>query len=77
MNPLRKLDYRFNSLAYHIRLEIADKLNLIKDEDEGISDIERFKRIFKRVGERDLFVRLWDEVEQKHTVKSEIDNPFN
>ena len=75
MNPARRLTYRFLSLPYRKRLEIAQGLGLLREEDKGLRDSELFKRFFARAKEKEILEQLWDEVERRHGEKLEK-NPF-
>jgi predicted MPP superfamily phosphohydrolase len=77
MNPARRLTYRFLSLPYHIRIGIAYTLELLKDEDKGVSEAELFKRFFHRAKEKKILRRLWDEVERLHGNGRAYENPFS
>ena len=75
INPYRSLVYRYLSLAVGSRIDIARKLNLIEDKDEGITDKELYLKIFKRAKERELLADLWYEVRMiDETILG--DNPF-
>jgi len=74
MNSLRKLVYRFCNLPFHKQIEIVDKLKITKEEDSGVEENELMKYYFKRIGEKNLFKELWDEVENNYEDK--IENPF-
>ena len=75
-NPARRLTYRFLSLSYQTRLGIAQKLDLIRDEDEGIDDSERYARFFARARTNQRLGELWEAVEQAHGGTSKATNPF-
>lgn len=66
MNPARRLTYLFLTLPYHVRIRIAQQLELLHDEDKGLHDSELFKRFFQRAKENNLLERLWSEVEDAH-----------
>lgn len=71
----RKLTYRFLSLPHHIKLKIAQELNLIRDEDQGLRDAELYKRYFERAAEKGILAELWKKV-QKEYGDSEGENPY-
>ena len=50
LNAPRRLAYRFMSLPYHLRIEAAQHLNLLSDEDRGQSDTELFRRFLPGLG---------------------------
>lgn len=76
MDASRRLTHRFLTLPYHERIEIAQKLHLLQDEDNGVQDAELFKRFFRRAKERELLEQLWDEVERHHHDGRQAENPF-
>lgn len=71
------LSFRFLSLPFHKRMEVANELHLLDDGDNQIDDAELFKRIFRRAAERTQLRELFDTVERMHTGRSPTDNPFN
>lgn len=75
MRAVRRMTYRFFTLPYHVRLAIAQKLELLQDDDKGIEDHELFKRFFQRAKQKDLLEELWKEVEAKHPDPSP-ENPY-
>lgn len=66
MNSARTLAYRFLSLPYHIRIKLAVELELLRDEDKRLQDMELFKQIFRRAKEEDKLAKLWELVEKKY-----------
>jgi predicted phosphodiesterase len=74
MDSARTLTYRFLSLAHLVRLEIAQALRLMREEDEGISDAELWERILSRATEESRLAELWDLVESKYEDK--LPNPY-
>jgi len=76
VNPARRLTYQFMCLPYHVRLEVAQKLSLIQDEDGDIEERQRNEVYFRRAKERRLLERLWEEVERKHGERPSGENPF-
>ncbi len=77
MDNARRLVYRFLTLPYHERIAIAQKLQLLEDEDKGIPDAELFQRFFQRAKEGVLLEKLWNEVEAAHHVEdNRSENPF-
>ena len=76
MDPLRRLTYRFLSLPYHVRIEIAGRLDLLADEDKDTSDADLFRRVFRRASERGRLGALWTETERKQKDSDTGANPF-
>ena len=75
MNASRKLIYRFLSLPYLVRLEIARDLSLIREQDSQLTDRELYPLYFVRAKQNHQLERLWDEVEQHHG-SQRTENPF-
>ena len=75
VNPARKLTYRFMSLPYQVRIDVAQKLGLIENEDSDLKDAQRYEAYFRRAKERGILARLWEAVEQAHGAGT-ADNPF-
>ena len=77
MTHARQLAYRFLTLPYHVRIEVATSLGLIKDEDKGVADRILFERFFFRASEGRELELLWREVEERHGGAATIDgNPY-
>lgn len=76
MGPQRKLIYRFFSLPFHKRIEVAVKLGLLRDEDEGLEDTQLFERVLTRAQEGDRLSDLWAAVEAQHGNSPNTTNPF-
>jgi hypothetical protein len=76
MDPDRRLTYRFLTLPFHVRVELANVMDLLQDEDKGVPDRVLFQRLFKRAAERGLLARLWTEVESRHAVPAGEPNPY-
>ncbi len=76
MNPDRRLTYRFLTLPFHVRVELANTMDLLQDDDKGVPDRVLFQRIFKRAAERGLLPRLWMEVEGRHSLPAPEPNPY-
>ncbi len=76
MDPGRRLTYRFLRLPYHTKIGVAQKLELIGDDDSGLEDAELFRRFFKRAQERSQLEDLWAEVESAHGDSEASQNPF-
>lgn len=78
MTPERVLTYRFFSLPYVIRLEIARALGPWSDEDYRMcwECEEVFDLIFERVCSANVLADLWDRVEEQHGDGKYSINPF-
>ena len=76
MDSARILTYRFLSLPFHVRVEIANKLRLLEEADSKLEDIQLFSRIFSRAGDRRLLASLWEAVEDATGVELGSGNPF-
>lgn len=76
MSGTRRLAFRFLSLPYHHRMEVAHELRLLEAADSHIDDTELFKRLFRRAAERNLLSAFYKAVEMKHTGQSPAENPF-
>ena len=76
-NPSRILTYRFFTLSHLTRMRIVTKLNLYRDEDEGLQDFELFQRVFERARKENQTHLLWDEVENAHADGLYNTNPYN
>jgi hypothetical protein len=48
MDPARTLTCRFLSLPHIVRLDIAQRMKLLREEDEGLFDAQLFERILGR-----------------------------
>lgn len=75
MNSARRLTYRFLRLPYHTRIKIAQDLELLHDDDKGLSDSELFGRLFRRASDKNMLADLWDKVEAAHG-DNQGDNPY-
>ena len=64
MRSARKLTYKFLSLPHHRQLAIAQKLGLVRDEDEGVRDNELYRRYFSRAQQENKLEDLWKTVEK-------------
>lgn len=76
VNPKRRLVYRFHSLPYVTRLEVVTKLKLIADEDQNLSEDERYPMYFRRAEQKGILDQLWTVIEQQHGVDLPGKNPF-
>ena len=77
MDPARTLAYRFLTLPFVRRMAVAQALQLLRDEDESVTDVERSRRIFSRAQEGRQLGPLWDEVERLHGDGKYPINPFS
>jgi hypothetical protein len=66
MDAARTLTYRFLSLSHVARIEVAQKLALLDDSDEGLMDFDLFGRIFERAMRQQKLESLWELVEAVH-----------
>jgi len=76
MNGSWKLSFRFLSLPFHKRMEVANELHLLEDSDSQIDPAELFRRLFRRAAERAELREFYNSVEKKHTGSLPDDNPF-
>ena len=76
MNASRRLAYRFLALPYHNRMQVAQQLALLRDEDQNVSDPELSRRFFQRAKESDKLAEFWRQVEEKHGAAATEANPF-
>ncbi len=76
MNRARRLAYRFYSLPYDARIDVAQGLHLFREDDEGLQDSELFNRLLLRAKQENLLGDLWDEVQKAHGDNLYSDNPF-
>jgi predicted MPP superfamily phosphohydrolase len=76
MNGSWKLSFRFLSLPFHKRMEVANELHLLEDSDSQIDHAELFRRLFRRAAERNELREFYNAVEKKHTGTLPTDNPF-
>lgn len=76
MNKARRLVYRFYSLPYDVRIEVAQGLHLIREDDEGLQGGELFNRLLRRAKDENMLSRLWEEVQRAHGDDLHLDNPF-
>lgn len=76
MNKARRLSYRFYSLPYDARIEVAQALHLIRDEDEGLQGSELLNRLLRRAKDENMLSKLWDAVQEAHGDGLYTDNPY-
>lgn len=76
MRPERILANRFFDLSYSVRLEIAVKLGLCADQDQGVGDPELTRRFFERARQKRSLGQLWDELSKRLGLPEEP-NPFS
>ncbi len=75
-SPLRVITFRLFELPYLTRLDIARRLNLVRNEDAGLRDYEVFKRVLQRASDEGQLAKLWDLVEAEHADQRFPVNPF-
>ena len=75
VNPARRLTYRFMRLPYQMRIDIAQKLQLIENEDSDLKDPQRYEAYFRRAKDRRILANLWEAIERAHGDEPG-DNPF-
>jgi hypothetical protein len=75
-NRVRRLGFRFARLAYDVRLEIVQALELISDEERLLPDQELFRTAFTRANETGQLAQLWEAIEARHDPPETI-NPFH
>lgn len=75
MHPARRLTYLFLDLPHHKKLRIAQRLDLIRNEDQGLRDAELYKRYFERAAEKGILADLWREVQKEYGGPDE-ENPY-
>lgn len=75
MSPDRRLRFRYLSLSYTQRLGLALELGLLRQEDEGTSDLEKFRKILDRAKIIGKQAALW---EKTSALRGDppIENPF-
>ena len=76
MDCYRRLTYRFLQLPYNIQIKIAQKLELLADDDKGVKDWELYERFFRRAKEKEILWNLWNNVEEAHGEQPSSANPF-
>lgn len=77
MSAKRKLAYKYFTMPYTAAMQIAVNLELIREEDEQVSDKnELFRRFLRRAEEDGLLPTLWDEVTKRRNEQSSP-NPFS
>lgn len=64
MVPARKLTYRFINLPHHMKLQIAQELGLVQDDDEGLRDHELYRRYFARAAAAGKLTKMWESVQR-------------
>lgn len=70
MSPQRRLTYQYLGLPYLQQIKIAQDLDLLMNEDQGIDDVELFGRIYSRAKQQGKLARLWD------AIVGDAANPF-
>ena len=74
-DPERRLTYRFLSLPFRHQIAIAQKLDLLTDEDRALADSALFLLVFRRAAAKQQLQNLWEETETCHGDGSKT-NPF-
>jgi predicted phosphodiesterase len=76
--PNRVLTYRFLTLPYVKRIQIAYDLGLFTDADRHLSDAELWVEIFQRARASHQLTALWEHVEKEHNDNryDSFENPF-
>ena len=65
VNARQRLTYRFFSLSFLGRIDVARGLGLLRESDEGISGEEFGRRIFQRARDERKLEQLWAAVETR------------
>ena len=76
MNPARMLMYRFLTLPYVSKVEIATGLGLLSNDDAGIAEPELYLRYYSRAKDQGILAKFWDAVERAHGGQA-TRNPFS
>lgn len=78
LDATRSLVNAFISLHYHQIAEISTNLGLVEDEDEGLSNNQRYRRYYERIKERPGgLYNLWDAVSRHESSRLDPNlNPF-
>jgi hypothetical protein len=58
MNPVRELMYRFMTLSYLSKLDVARQLDLPANEEEGIGEPDLFLRYYDRAKTKGLLAKF-------------------
>lgn len=75
-NPARRLANRFMELPHHVQREIAEGLELMREEDRARPSDEQFSVFFRRATEEGKLGDLWKLVEEKYPDGEPEKNPF-
>ncbi|EKO25323.1 hypothetical protein [Leptospira interrogans] len=62
MNSVRDITLNYFKLTFSRRLAIAEKFNLLREEDIDQPDYERFRRVLSRAKERSLLGEMDSEI---------------
>jgi len=76
VDPGRRLVYRFFSLPHQQRMVVIEAVGLAEPDDGDVSDMERFRRFFRRAREGNMLAGVWREVEALHPDGDTAANPF-
>ena len=77
MDPAKTLTYRFLSLPHLIRLEIAQEMGLLQEQDEGLLDAELLVRMIDRAAANRQLAELWHRVEEQLEERPKGPNPYS
>lgn len=78
VDAVQQLVNAFLSLRYHQIASIANKLDLVRDEDREASSTEQYRRYVKRARERpEGFAALWNEIALLPSTIQGKPNPFS
>ena len=77
VNPIQALLYRYLTLPHRHRATVAQVLDLVRDEDDGVRDAELASLYFERASTSGRLADLWHEVEIRHADATPTSiNPF-
>lgn len=77
VDPIRALVYRYLTLPHRDRVAVAQLLDLVRDEDDGMRDAELVEHYFARARSAGKLADVWRAVEAHHADSSrDGDNPF-
>jgi hypothetical protein len=76
MDARRLLTYRFLTLPYPARFQVAQSLGLLDEDDRGLTETETYRLWFKRAADRHQLEALWDAVERQQPTSPVASNPF-
>jgi predicted MPP superfamily phosphohydrolase len=76
MDPERELAFKFLTLPYHEIMAVAQELDLLEDDDDGLLDFQLYEEMFKRASSSGKLKDLWCAVLEKHGEDCKT-NPFD